>query len=219
MEAPRLRKLRFNLKGVMVLMLGIAIGFSLGKYSEMIATRLSGNSPAILPYIINPPDVLTIDVSSAVPGTASSISGRYVVGPDGRINLGALGPIHVAGKTIREAQDAIAQVASKQQIVLPKVVLDVYAYNSKVFYIIERRGEKGDNVTQSPITGNETVLDAIARVGGVPDGRARLWIVRPADKGSGTEQVLTVDWGAIGSGSSTSTNYQLASGDRLYISN
>lgn len=218
MEAPQLRKLRFSLKGVMVLMLGIAIGFSLGKYSEMIATRLSGNSPAVPPYVINPPDVLTIDVSGAAPGTASSVSGRYRVGPDGRVNLGALGSIHVAGKTIREVQDAIAQVASKQ-IALPKVVVDVYAYNSREFYIIDRRGEKGDNVTQSPITGNETVLDAIARVGGVPDGRARLWIVRPAGKGSGTEQVLTVDWRAIGSGSPTSTNYRLASGDRLYISN
>lgn len=218
MRIMRLCKLRFSLKGAMVLTLGIAIGFSLGKYSEMIATRLGGNSPAVPPYIVNPPDVLTIDVSGAGGSTAPTVSGRYRVGPDGRVNLETLGSIYVAGKTIREVQESIAQVASKQ-IVLPKVVVDVYAYNSKLFYIIERDGEKGDNVTQSPITGNETVLDAIARVGGVSDGRARLWIVRPADRGSGTEQVLAVDWGAIGSGSSTSTNYQLASGDRLYISN
>ena len=47
------------------------------------------------------------------------------------------------------------------------MVVDVFAYNSKKYYIVTQGAGLGDNVTAAPITGNETVLDAIAVIGGI----------------------------------------------------
>jgi hypothetical protein len=76
----------------------------------------------------------------------------------------------------------------------------------------------GDNVVETPITGNETVLDAIARIGGISQvSSTNIWIARPAPNGVGCEQILPVNWHEISSGASTATNYQMMPGDRLLI--
>ena len=49
----------------------------------------------------------------------------------------------------------------------PQVAVDVFAYNSKTYYVITQGAGQGDDVTEFPITGNETVLDAIAQLGGL----------------------------------------------------
>jgi hypothetical protein len=73
-------------------------------------------------------------------------------------------------------------------------------------------------VTPAPITGNETVLDAISIVGGLSQlSSSRIWIARPAPAGHGCDQILPVNWAEISRGASTATNYQLMPGDRLYI--
>ena len=48
--------------------------------------------------------------------------------------------------------------------------MDVFAYNSKVYYIIFDGGGYGQQVFRMPITGNETVLDAIGKVQGLASG-------------------------------------------------
>ena len=69
-----------------------------------------------------------------------------------------------------------------------------------------------------PITGNDTVLDAISRLEGIPAVSSKtIWVARPAPGSKGGEQVLPVNWEAIASGGETSTNYQLLPGDRLYL--
>jgi polysaccharide export outer membrane protein len=69
-----------------------------------------------------------------------------------------------------------------------------------------------------PITGNETVLDAISQIGGLSQlSTKEMWVARPAPGGFGCEQILPVDWDAISRGGSASTNYQLMPGDRLFI--
>jgi hypothetical protein len=44
-----------------------------------------------------------------------------------------------------------------------------------------------------------------------------MWISRPTPNGSTCDTVLPIDWQAITSGASTSTNYQLFPNDRLFI--
>ena len=69
-----------------------------------------------------------------------------------------------------------------------------------------------------PITGKETVLDAITQVGGLsPVSSKKVWIARPVPGSVGCEQHLPVDWDAIAHGASTATNYQLMPGDRVFI--
>src|SRR5262249_33877343 len=102
----------------------------------------------------------------------------------------------------------------------PEVSLDVLAYNSKVFYIVFQAAASGDQVYRLPITGNETVLDALSNVGGlaVQASNRRILVSRPAPANpGGNDQILPVDWNAIVQCGKTATNYQVLPGDRIYV--
>ncbi|HEX2474211.1 MAG TPA: polysaccharide biosynthesis/export family protein [Lacipirellulaceae bacterium] len=158
-----------------------------------------------------------VTVSLAISSGVQTIQGEHLVGPDGYVNLGTYGSVHVAGLTIDEATEQIERLLANE-LEDPEVVVDVFAYNSKKYYVVTQGAGLGDNVSEAPITGNETVLDAIARVGGISRVSSKnIWIARPAPNGVGCEQVLPVNWDEISRGASTATNYQLMPGDRLYI--
>ena len=145
------------------------------------------------------------------------ITGEHLVGPDGTVNLGLFGRIYVAGMSLDQARAAIEEQLS-EHFEDPKISLDVFVYNSKFFYVINEGAGFGETVARIPITGNETVLDAIAAVGGLDQtASTKLWISRPAPAGTACDQVLPIDWRAITRGAATSTNYQLLPGDRLFI--
>lgn len=158
-----------------------------------------------------------VSVSLALSSGAQQISGEHLVGPDGRINLSTYGQVYVAGLTLNQARQVIEQHLS-QYLEAPQVAVDVFAYNSKTYYVITQGAGQGDDVTEFPITGNETVLDAIAQLGGLSQlSSTRIFIARPAPNGVGCEQILPVNWMEISRGGSTATNYQLMPKDRLYI--
>ena len=148
---------------------------------------------------------------------AQPVTGQYLVGPDGTINLRQYGVVHIAGKTVTEARVAI-QNHLKQWLDSPEASVNVVAYNSKVFYVITQGAGLGDNVRRLPITGNETVLDAISQVNGLSQvSSKKIWIARPAPHDFGCQQILPIEWDAITQGAQTATNYQLMPGDRLFI--
>lgn len=158
-----------------------------------------------------------VSISLVQAAGAQAVTGQHLVGLDGRVNLATYGSVYVAGMTLEEARDAIEQQLSLK-LEDPEVFVDMLAYNSKVYYIITQGGGFGDNVVRTPITGNETVLDAVATIGGISQvSSTNLWIARPAPNGVGCEQILPVDWEDITRGASTATNYQLMPGDRLFI--
>ena len=68
-----------------------------------------------------------------------------------------------------------------------------------------------------PITGSETVLDAILGAGlrsnSLPE---KAYLVRPHPNGS-KDQVLRIDWVGITQRGDNLTNYQLFPGDRIYV--
>lgn len=145
------------------------------------------------------------------------IAGEHLVGPDGTINLGTYGNVYVTGMTLAEAKDTIEKHLAKS-LDAPLVSVDVFSYNSKVYYVITEGAGNGDNVVRFPVTGNETVLDAIAGINGISRVSSKdIWIARPAPSGVGCDQVLPVDIEAIMKGGSTATNYQLLPGDRVFI--
>ncbi len=158
-----------------------------------------------------------VSVSLAFSAGAQQIVGEHLVGPDGRVNIGTYGSVYVAGFTLDEAREAI-EARLSNFLEDPKVVVDMFSYNSKKYYIVTQGGGLGDNVVPVPITGNETVLDAIAQVGGLSQlSSTNIWIARPAPNGVGCEQILPVSWEEISRGASTATNYQMMPGDRLFI--
>jgi polysaccharide export outer membrane protein len=158
-----------------------------------------------------------VSVSLAFSAGAQQIVGEHLVGMDGRVNLGSYGWVHVAGMTIDDARTTIEKHLA-QYLDKPEVIVDIFSYNSKKYYIITQGAGLGDNVVESPITGNECVLDGIARVGGLSQlSSSKIWIARPAPNGVGCEQILPVNWADITQGARTETNYQLMPGDRLFI--
>ena len=145
------------------------------------------------------------------------VTGEHLVGPDGTVNLGTYGSVYVTGLTLAEAKEVIEAQLDKF-LDAPLVSVDVFSYNSKVYYVITEGAGQGDNVAKFPVTGNETVLDAIAQVNGLSKLSSKeIWIARPAPSGIGCDQVLPVDIDAIMRGGATATNYQLLAGDRLFI--
>lgn len=99
-----------------------------------------------------------------------------------------------------------------------RVSVEVAGYDSKVYYVITAAADKGDTVVRVPITGNETVLEAIGHVGGLPSpSSTKIWVARPGPPGSGKETVLPVDWQSVSRRGATATNYQLLPGDRVFI--
>ena len=87
-----------------------------------------------------------------------------------------------------------------------------------MFYVITQGAGLGDNVRRVPITGNETVLDALSVVNGLSQvSSTKVYIARPAPGGFGYQQILPVDYEGIAMGGSTATNYQIMPGDRVFI--
>ena len=145
------------------------------------------------------------------------IAGEHLVGPDGTINLGTYGSVYVTGLTLHEAKTAI-ETHLANFLDAPLVSVDVFSYNSKVYYVITEGAGYGDNVVRLPVTGNETVLDAVSQINGLSRLSSKdIWIARPAPSGVGCDQILPVDINAIMKGGSTATNYQLLPGDRVFI--
>jgi polysaccharide export outer membrane protein len=146
------------------------------------------------------------------------IRGEHLVRPDGTISLGTFGSVYVAGMTLGQAKCVIEKYLSNY-LLDPQVSTDVFAYNSKVFYVIIDGGGYGQQVFRLPVTGNETVLDAISQVQGLApvSSKRRIWLARPSPVHQGCNQVLPVDWNAITQAGSTPTNYQVFPGDRIYV--
>jgi len=144
--------------------------------------------------------------------------GEHLVRPDGTVSLGTYGCVYVSGLTLNQTKCEIEKHLAKF-FLNPQISVDVFAYNSKVYYVVFDGGGYGMQVLPFPITGNETVLDAIARCSGLAPVSSvhRIWVARPAPPGHPCDQVLPVDWLAIVKGGSTATNYQLFPGDRVYI--
>src|SRR5207302_6604317 len=140
----------------------------------------------------------------------------HLVHPDGTVHLGIYGSVYVADMTLPQAKAAI-EAHLTQFLSKPEIALDIGAYNSKVFYVITDGGGLGEQVVRLPITGRETVLDAIGQINGLPAvaSKKHIWVARRTGADGG--QMLPVDWNALVQGGSTTTNYQIFPGDRLYV--
>jgi polysaccharide biosynthesis/export protein len=149
--------------------------------------------------------------------TMQPITDQHLVAPDGTVNLGNYGLVYVAGMTLDEATAAINEHLA-QYLDNPQVSVTVFAYNSKVYYVVTEGAGLGDTVARFPITGNETVLDALTQVNGLSRvSSKRMWIARPMPGQSGCDTILPVSWHEITAGGATASNYQILPGDRIFI--
>ncbi|PQO28972.1 polysaccharide biosynthesis/export family protein [Blastopirellula marina] len=166
-----------------------------------------------LKTILRTPQVNLITASIAA---LQQISGEHLVGPDGTVNLGTYGSVRVVGLTMQEAKIEIENYLARY-LEQPEIAVSMLAYNSKVYYIVTEGAGLGDGVFRFPVTGNDTVLDAISNVNGLEQvSSKRIWVARPTPFVDEV-QILPVDWKGITAQASTTTNYQLMPGDRVFI--
>jgi polysaccharide biosynthesis/export protein len=74
-----------------------------------------------------------------------------------------------------------------------------------------------ERVVSVPLTGAETVSDAVESLKRTPKEFAGmdLWLARPGENGK--VRLLPIDWSAIATRGIVTTNYQLLTGDRLFV--
>jgi polysaccharide export outer membrane protein len=200
-------------------------------------------------YVIEPPDVLWIQVATIARVGENGkdkdkkdeltsdqlrslplqpVQGDHTVRPDGTVYLGVYGSVPVAGYTISQAAQAIRATVAQRlgeiggAAVKPEslvVILDVTQYASKRYYVVLDGGGAGEQVIPFPVTGSETVLDALGNVYGLPPvaSKRNIWVARRCPIPGRPEQILPVDWVGITQHGITLTNYQIMPGDRIYV--
>jgi protein involved in polysaccharide export with SLBB domain len=179
-------------------------------------------------YTVEPGDVLLVQPADI--DSPARFPGDQPVLPDGTINLGRYGLAVVAGKTVPEIEALVrAQIdssikAQPRQKDLPgdrrdandvgPITVRVVTRQSKVYYVLGEVNAPGSFV----LKGNETVLDGLLSAGGLTERGSRKNIVlsRPTPP-NGCRVVLPVCYLQIVQLGDTSTNYQLAAGDRIYV--
>ena len=146
------------------------------------------------------------------------IQGEHLVRPDGTIYLGTYGFVRVAGMTLTDAKYAV-EAHLQKYLQDPEITLDVGYFSSKFYYVITDGAGYGEQVYRYNITGNETVLDAMFQIGGLPSQASKhhIWVARPAPCELNCMQIMPVDWNGIARKGAVCTNYQLMPGDRVYV--
>jgi polysaccharide export outer membrane protein len=196
---------------------GINLGFDYG--TVQIAKLTIAEAKAAIINVLKLRSKLQFDLTVALVESRAlqQIRGEHLVSMDGKVTLGMYGSVFVAGLTLADAKHAIEEHLS-QYLLEPEIAIDVSGYNSKVYYVIIDQDGIGTQITRLPITGNETVLDALGAINGLPAGvdHKRIFVARrtPADQDC---EILPVNFAAVCRGA-TATNYQLLPGDRVYVS-
>src|SRR5262249_8288774 len=164
-------------------------------------------------YVVEPPDMLLVEVLEALPGRP--ISGERLVRPDGKISLGFYGDVYVAGLTVAEVKEKIVlhlrKFINDETLGLddtdgfgkvvdhnsPKnsdrVFVDVSAWNSKVY------STQGAVIVPGrlPVTGRETILDAIHFAGGLAPQADHSKVVLYRQSAEGLPLAMPVDLDSI----------------------
>jgi polysaccharide export outer membrane protein len=144
------------------------------------------------------------------------VSGPHLVGMDGTVTLGTYGSVSVIGLTIAQARTAIEQHLLQYFDSL-EISVEIAGYNSKVYYIVTQGAGFGDGVYRFPMTGNETVLDALSQINGLrPVSSKKVWIARPTDDPACVQR-LEVCWEDVTANAYARTNYQILPGDRIFV--
>jgi polysaccharide export outer membrane protein len=118
----------------------------------------------------------------------------------------------------KERAKAWETTFSTLEAIKRELQVDVLSYNSKVYYVITDGGGYGQQVYPIPITGNETVLDALAKVNGLPPvaSKKKIWVARATRAGQ-PPKVFPVNWRAVTELGSSDTNIQIFPGDRVFV--
>jgi protein involved in polysaccharide export with SLBB domain len=181
-------------------------------YPEPLPIPRELDKRVAMPYIVEPGDVLLVQPTNL--DSPVRLPGDQTVLPDGTIQLGRYGQILVAGKAIPQIEaDVRVQVEAQTKDAGP-ITARLVTRVSKVYYVLGEVNAPG----AFPLQGRETVLDAIIAAGGLNDRGSRKFITlsRPTHADS-CRVVLPICYNNIVQLGDSSTNYQIAAGDRIFV--
>jgi polysaccharide biosynthesis/export protein len=153
-------------------------------------------------YIIGPEDVLEVQVWER-----KDLNQTVFVRPDGRTSLPLVGEIMVAGKTVQELQDHLAQVYDKtsQNAVVTVIVKEI---KSRPVYFVGGFGRPGP----LQLTRELSLMQAISIIGGVvPGGDAEKGYLLRGDKR------VAIDFYKLLQKGDLTQNTQLEPGDTVVV--
>ena len=160
------------------------------------------------PYTLGAGDELTIESIGR-----SELSGKHVVGPDGKITLPVAGPVAVAGLTRDDAAKSITKALSAYYA-QPSVTVRVDKYASNRILLLGRVAKPGVLYFER----TPTLLEAITQSGGLTSTSgpsdplpSRCAIFR------GREQVLWVDLKSMLNSGSAAVDMRLRRDDVVYV--
>ncbi len=205
--------------------LGQSLGISSPRYKltpEADAFREGNAPPPVLArelaktpmaeYLVEPGDALLIqpvELDSPI-----RIPADQPVLPDGSIEIGEYGRPIVTGKTTAAIEAEVRTLIKAKEKKDIAVTVRLIGRQSKVYYVLGEVNSPGSY----PLSGRETVLDALMAAGGLSRQaqERKIILVRPTPS-DGCREVLPVCYQQIVQLGDTSTNYQLRPGDRIFV--
>jgi polysaccharide biosynthesis/export protein len=168
-------------------------------------------------YVIGPQDVVTVTVFDH-----ADLTGTFTVESDGSLTFPLIGRVKAAGLTLREFEDALKKALADGYLKNPQVSASMDEYKSQRVFVMGEVRAPG----AYQLTGNMTVIEALAKAGGLTQAAAEeVLVVRPpvGAKGAGPARaddsestVLHANIRELQSGS-LSQNLTLKDGDTVVV--
>ena len=136
-----------------LLALVLAAGCSTAPVDESIELPAAPALPSpVDDFRLGPNDVLRVDVHEH-PELSTPLTSNFVgvkVGPDGKLSMALVGPVHVAGLTLDEAREAIT-TAFAEYLKEPRIDLSLVEIASRRFYLYGEVNQPGAYVLDRPL--------------------------------------------------------------------
>ncbi|MBN7795261.1 polysaccharide biosynthesis/export family protein [Parahaliea mediterranea] len=163
-------------------------------------------SPAT--YIINPGDILRIDVWNE-----ADLSREVLVRPDGYITFPMVGDVKTAHSTPAQVGHAISSALGQYMNETPPVVVSLVSTNGNKIYVIGKVNEPGEFL----ITGNTDVMQALALAGGLNAFAKENSIVILRRRADGTQVAIPFQYEKVKEGKQLESNIILDSRDVIVV--
>lgn len=170
-------------------------------------------------YAIGPQDVLAIVVFDQ-----PELSGKYAVEIDGSFTFPYIGRVKAGGLTIRAFEHELRTRLGDGFFKDPQIAVSVESYRSQRIFITGEVRTPG----AFPLTGELTLLDAIAKAGfATNDASDEVMVIRsgkgagpaaaPAPSGIDSKPLVTVSLKALQGGTALAQNILLQDGDTVFV--
>ena len=134
-------------------------------------------------YRLGPQDVILITVLA---GGETQVETELVVTGSGDINVPLAGSIRAAGLTQEELERAIRIPLARDYFVEPQVQVQIKAYHSLQYFVSGAVKNPG----MYELNFHPTIMDLLAKAGGVEEGRGNVAYVLRGAKGEGAGDLL-----------------------------